>query len=205
MATTPTQTESVDTTNFEKFQTGNPVVRRLIGNFYEKVGSIVGSLDSGNVLDAGCGEGESLSRLAPVLPAEQSGIDLNPESVQFTSARVPEADIAVGDITAMPFEDGSFDLVLCLEVLEHLPVPGLALEEIARVSARDIVISVPHEPWFRLGSLARGNYAKTWGNHPEHVNHWNHRSLRVFLEERVDVVSLEGSMPWLVAHCRTRD
>jgi len=204
MATTPTQTESVDTTNFAKFQTGNPVVRRLIGNFYEKVGSIVGSLDSGSVLDAGCGEGESLSQLAPVLPAKQSGIDLNPESVEFTSARVPEADIAVGDITAMPFEDGAFDLVLCLEVLEHLPVPGLALEEIARVSARDIVISVPHEPWFRLGSLARGNYVKTWGNHPEHVNHWNHRSLRSFLEEKVDVVTLEGSMPWLVAHCRTR-
>lgn len=204
MAPSSSQTEAVDTTNYTKFQTGNPVVRRLIGNFYETVRSIIEPLDAKSVLDAGCGEGESLSRLGSDLPAIQTGIDLNPESVQFASRRVPKADIEVGDITAMPLADASFELVLCLEVLEHLTVPDLALEEISRVSARDIVISVPHEPWFRLGSLARGNYVKSWGNHPEHVNHWNHRSLRSFLEERVDVISLEGSMPWLIAHCRKR-
>ena len=68
----------------------------------------------------------------------------------------------------MPFEDDSFDLVLCLEVLEHVPEPGAALAELARVCCGRIVLSVPDEPWFRLGSLARGKYLRGLGDHPEH-------------------------------------
>ncbi len=198
------QQTSVETTNFKKFQTGNPVVRRLIDNFYEKVGSTISPLQPSSVLDAGCGEGESLDRLASILPDSPNGIDLNPESVEFASRRMPDADLRVGDLTAMEFADESFDLILCLEVLEHLPNPAVGLSELARVSSKDVVISVPHEPWFRLGSLARGNYVKNWGNHPEHVNHWDGKSLRAFLEAEVDVVNIKGTMPWLIAHCRVR-
>ena len=53
-------TKSIDTSNYEKFQTGNPVVRRLIDRFYGKVGELVASLAPATVLDAGCGEGETL-------------------------------------------------------------------------------------------------------------------------------------------------
>ena len=75
----------------------------------------------------------------------------------------------------------------------------------ARVSSSELLISVPHEPWFRLGSLARGNYLSDWGNHPEHVNHWNPRTLRRFLEPTVDVVEIGTSLPWVIARCRVRD
>ena len=197
-------TGGVDTSNYDKFQTGNPVVRRLIDGFYEVVEDTVTSIEAGSVLDAGCGEGETLDRLAGVLPAKQAGIDLNRESVDFAAARVPGAEIAQGDILALDFADDAFDLVLCLEVLEHLPDPAAGLAELARVSARDIVISVPYEPWFRLGSLARGKYLSGWGNHPEHVNHWNPKTLAAFLAAQLEVVSVRSSMPWLVAHCRPR-
>ena len=193
---------SVDTTNYEKFQTGNPVVRRLIDGFYGKVEETVAPLEPGTVLDAGCGEGETLDRLAGVLPESPVGIDLNPESVRFAGERLPAARLSVANLLELPFADHEFDLVLCLEVLEHLPDPGAGLSELARVSGRDIVISVPHEPWFRLGSLARGKYLKTWGNHPEHVNHWNPRTLREFLSQQVEVVEIKTSMPWLIAWCR---
>lgn len=193
---------SVDTTNYEKFQTGNPVVRRLIDGFYAKVEETVAPLKPETVLDAGCGEGETLDRLASVLPARPVGIDLNPESVEFAGQRLPDASLSVANLLELPFADDQFDLVLCLEVLEHLPDPAAGLAELARVSGRDIVVSVPHEPWFRLGSLARGKYLKTWGNHPEHVNHWNPRSLRDFLATQVEVVEVKTSTPWLIARCR---
>jgi len=193
---------SVDTTNYEKFQTGNPVVRRLIDGFYAKVEETVAPLKPETVLDAGCGEGETLDRLASVLPAQPVGIDLNPESVEFAGQRLPDASLSVANLLELPFADDQFDLVLCLEVLEHLPDPAAGLAELARVSGRDIVVSVPHEPWFRLGSLARGKYLKTWGNHPEHVNHWNPRSLREFLATQVEVVEVKSSTPWLIARCR---
>jgi len=56
----------------------------------------------------------------------------------------------VAPVTDLPLESGSFDVVLCAEVLEHLPyarVPA-ALRELARVATRGVVISVPDvTPW----------------------------------------------------------
>jgi len=193
---------AVETTNFEKFQTGNPIVQRMIGGFFRTVAETVAPLGATTVLDAGCGEGETLDRLSGILPENPVGIDLNPESVEFAKKRLPAATIGVGDLLELPFEADSFDLVMCLEVLEHLPEPTAGLRELFRVSGRDVVVSVPHEPWFRLGSLARGKYVKTWGNHPEHVNHWNPRSFRAFLADQAEVVSVRTSMPWIIAHCR---
>ena len=133
-----------------------------------------------------------------------NGVDLNPESVELAARRIPSGTFQVGDLADLPFEDDSFDLVLCLEVLEHIPDPAPALAELARVSRGDIVLSVPSEPWFRLGSLARGKYLEGWGNHPEHVNHWNPRSFRDFLKASTEVVTVERSTPWLVAHARPK-
>ena len=192
----------METSNYEKFQTGNPVVRKLFGRFYGKVGALVGPLDPGTVLDAGCGEGETLERLDGMLAGSVTGVDLNPESVEFAAKRIPSGQFQVADLTALPFEDESFELVLCLEVLEHIPNPAPALAELSRVCRGNIVLSVPSEPWFRLGSLARGKYLKGRGNHPEHVNHWNPRSLHRFLEAGTEVVSVERSTPWLVAQVR---
>lgn len=197
--------DSVATSNYEKFQTGNPIVRRLIARFYRVVTGKVIALEPRSVLDAGCGEGETLERLAAVLPLSQAGIDLNEDSVTYATKRLPGAVISRGNILDSGFDTNSFDLVICLEVLEHLSDPGAALTELARIARQDLVVSVPYEPWFRLGSLARGKYLSDWGNHPEHVNHWNPKTLRSFLSRQVEVVSVTSSTPWIVAHCRPFD
>ena len=44
-----------------------------------------------------------------------------------------------------------------------------------------LVVSVPWEPWFRLGNLGRGKNVARWGNDPEHVNFFNPRKLRAAL------------------------
>ncbi len=74
------------------------------------------------------------------------------------------------DITSLGFRRGSFELVLCLEVLEHVPHPLAALAELRRVASRRCLISVPHEPSFRLATFLRGKHLRQWGNHPEHVH-----------------------------------
>jgi 2-polyprenyl-3-methyl-5-hydroxy-6-metoxy-1,4-benzoquinol methylase len=192
----------VNSTNYEKFRTRNPLVRHLIDSFYDKVLGAVEPIAPTTLLDAGCGEGETLSRLGDSLPSRVVAIDIDSDAVAFTAERIPSAEVSRGSVVDLPFADDSFDLVVCLEVLEHLPDPNAALAELERVSAGHVVISVPREPWFRLGSLLRGNYLRTLGNHPEHVNHWNRRSLRAFLEPQLEVVSLRGSFPWLIAVCR---
>ncbi len=194
----------IQTTNYEKFQTGNPVVTRMFDRFFAALRSLVESLEPESVLDAGCGEGETVARLSDVLPSRVAGIDVREECVAFTARRFPDMDVSRQSVYELAFPDRSFDLVLCLEVLEHLDRPEVALAELSRVSRSDIVLSVPHEPWFRLGSLLRGKYLAGLGNHPEHVQHWNRGSFEGFLSPHVEVVSVETAFPWLMAHCRPR-
>ncbi len=52
------------------------------------------------------------------------------------------------DIQQMAFEDGAFDIVLALEVLEHVGDPVRAMKELRRVAKRQLIVSVPNEPWF---------------------------------------------------------
>ena len=56
-----------------------------------------------------------------------------------------EPDI-VGNVLKIPFQDNSFDVILCAEVLEHLPFEEFdkALEELERVSKKYVVLSLPH-------------------------------------------------------------
>jgi SAM-dependent methyltransferase len=58
-------------------------------------------------------------------------IDVSPRMVELTAARGVDADL--GDVQELPFEDGSFDLVVAARVLFHPEDLGRALSEIARV------------------------------------------------------------------------
>jgi SAM-dependent methyltransferase len=175
----------------------------MIGGFFAHLRELVEPLGAESVLDAGCGEGETIARLQDVLPERVSAVDVLDESVAYTRRRLPSVDASVASIYELPFADDSFDLILCLEVLEHLDRPADGLAELARVSRRDVVVSVPYEPYFRIGSLLRGKYLRQLGNHPEHVNHWNRRSLASFVRSRLDPVDIDVAFPWLVAHCRS--
>lgn len=87
-------------------------------------------------LDAGCGTGLNLRHLPP----GAVGIDINLWNISVVRTRYPQYRSLVGDIEAMPFGGGEFDALLCTEVLEHLPNPGLALKEISRVLRRGGVL-----------------------------------------------------------------
>jgi SAM-dependent methyltransferase len=80
-------------------------------------------------LDAGCGTGLNLRNL----PAGSTGIDINPRNVAIIQRRLPRQHVVLGDVEAMPFEDGAFATVLCTEVLEHVPDTAKAISEIRRV------------------------------------------------------------------------
>jgi SAM-dependent methyltransferase len=194
----------MERTNLRKFQTANPVATALIDRFYRGVATVAAADRARSLLDAGCGEGEGLARLGDRLPDRTVAVDADPDAVALTGRRLPAIETACHSIDSLPFEDDSFDLVLCLEVLEHVREPGAALGELARVCGDRVVLSVPDEPWFRLGSLARGKYLRGLGDHPEHLNHWNRGSLRALLEREVDVISLRRSFPWVIAECRPR-
>jgi SAM-dependent methyltransferase len=175
----------------EKYHDPNPVVAYLIGRFFSRLGGVLTELRPHTMLDAGCGEGEMLRRGAVPAGVRPVLLDRNPDS----AAQV------IGSVNALPFAARSFDVVTCLEVLEHLDDPGAAVRELARVARHAVVLSVPHEPWFRAGNVLRGKHLAGLGNHPEHVQHWNFRSFEKFLRGQVPEVRIVDAFPWIIACC----
>nr|WP_256444588.1 methyltransferase domain-containing protein [Aquihabitans sp. G128] len=96
----------------------------------------------------------------------------------------------------LPFEADTFDLVLAIEVLEHVPYPELALSELHRVARRDVVVSVPREPIWSAANLARGKYLKDLGNTPGHINHWSKKGFAELVGRRFDVRAVHSPFPW---------
>ena len=82
------------------------------------------------VLDAGCGSGRMLDELARY--GSVWGVDLSSEAVAASRARGHAVVRAA--IESMPFRDGSFDLVTCLDVIEHTPDDRATLAELRRVT-----------------------------------------------------------------------
>ena len=93
------------------------------------------------VLDLGCGLGGYTKALAD-RGLEARGIDVSPEYVERARSLGVEADLYDG--VTLPFEDGRFDTVAMLEVLEHLEDPAALLREARRVARRGVLVSVPN-------------------------------------------------------------
>lgn len=91
-------------------------------------------LDGLDALDVGCGRGELVSFMNRN-GAIASGLECNPAQIEAARAARPEIALHEGVGEAMPFADGSFDLVVFMFSLHHVPVEAQpkALEEAARV------------------------------------------------------------------------
>lgn len=113
------------------------------------------------VLEIGCGAGGDLARFARA-GAIVTGIDLSPRSLALTRRRFElaglEADLRVADAEALPFPDGSFDLVYSWGVLHHTPDTPRAVREVGRVlvpGGRACVMLYHRRSLFALGAWVR--------------------------------------------------
>ena len=85
-------------------------------------------------LVVGCGSGVEAAVLSTELGADVTGIDISEE---FDAEARRRVRLMWGDATSLDFENGSFDLVYCFHVLEHISNPAAALAEMARVLRDD--------------------------------------------------------------------
>ena len=88
-----------------------------------------------SVLDAGCGTGINLGWLRQFRPRRVVGVDLSRDALEFCRRR-GEARLAQASVLALPFAGESFELVVCNDVIQHLPGRGgdlAALKEFRRV------------------------------------------------------------------------
>lgn len=108
------------------------------------------------ILDIGCGDGRHIAAAARLGPVLAAAADRDPEEAARAARRLAEQEELCGpnpaacivlcaDVLNLPFADGFFDLVICSEVLEHIPDHRAAAAELVRVLAPtgDLVVSVP--------------------------------------------------------------
>ncbi|MGF1570732.1 MAG: class I SAM-dependent methyltransferase [Nodosilinea sp.] len=109
----------------------------------ERVSHLKNYLVGTKILDAGCGGGayvEYLSRQG----MQVTGIDSHQEFLQIAQNNSTLGSYIEGDITSLPFSENSFETTFCFDVLEHVD-DRKALKEIARVTSKRIILTVPHE------------------------------------------------------------
>jgi SAM-dependent methyltransferase len=109
------------------------------------------------VLEAGSGTGRNLEWLARY--GSVHGVDVNPEAVARLAAR-GYRDVRQATLGDLPYEDGRFGLLTCLDVLEHVSDDAAALAELRRVTRRDgfLVLTVPaYQALFSPHDVAAGH------------------------------------------------
>ncbi len=192
------------TTNYLKHANKNPIQRFLIENFYRQLINISKPIKPVRILDVGCGEGATIVKLKQAkIGKTLEGIDNSEDALQIGRKIYLGINIKSGDIYNLPYKDGSFDLLICTEVLEHLKYPRKALAELRRVSSKYVLLSVPNEPFFVLANLLRGKYLRTLGNHPEHTNHWTNPGFKLLLRRNsLRIVTSRAPFPWTLILAR---
>lgn len=117
----------------ERLATRNALYRQLIeGDHGEDVLlDAVRERAPKDVLEVGCGSGEFAERLQNDLGATVCALDSSERMVKLTRDR--GIDAVVGDVQALPFDDGSFDCVVAGWVLYHVADRARAISECARV------------------------------------------------------------------------
>lgn len=198
-------TSAVPTGNtYDKYASSNPVERRLMAGFFAALEASLPATAPETILEVGVGEGEVSAKLRERYPAAQVvGVDL-PDPELEAHWRDKGLVGLCADIVHLPFPSKSFDLIMAIEVLEHVPDPAGALAELSRLSRGHLVLSVPREPVWRAANMARGKYLGALGNTPGHIQHWSKRGFADLVGSQFDVVGIRSPFPWTMVAARTR-
>lgn len=141
------------------------------------------------VLDAGCGTAYGTAILADTGAAAVTGVDRAGDVISAVRPEMPgNVELVAADLLELPFEDGSFDLIVCFEVIEHLEQREEALDELKRVLASDGVIAVssPNRDAFPPGN-------------PHHIHEYRPEELRDTLARRFGAVRLRRQHAWFTS------
>lgn len=148
------------------------------------------------VLDAGAGTGRISIRLQNA-GAFVTALDISPEMLSVLKKRKPAVETVEGDLEAMPFQDGSFDMVFSSLAIVHLKRVDRFLEECYRVlkdEGRAVIVNVHYRKPLIL-SDKQGKYVIQCYNHfPRHVREAA-EALAFNVEKEVMVT--EGDSIWI--------
>jgi ubiquinone/menaquinone biosynthesis C-methylase UbiE len=132
-----------------------------------------------SLLDVGCGTAHFLD-LWPSRGPAAVGVDISRPILRYIQKYRPGFPIGMGDATALPFQDNSFDVVAQISIREFLESPGDSLGEAERVARKGITLGVlnslsPGSWWRRVSGSRSYRHAHLFS--PREQEHLVRRSL----------------------------
>jgi SAM-dependent methyltransferase len=190
---------------YDKYGSKHPIERYLVRRFRDDLGELADQTRASHIHEVGCGEGMLIASMARE-GRKLYGSDCSKEVIR--EARLRHANVrpsirfeAVALETLNPQRHAA-ELIVCCEVLEHLPDPAAALRHLRCLAQPYLIVSVPREPLWRFLNMLRFRYLSDCGNTPGHVNHWSANSFLSFLARHVQVIETRRPLPWTMALCR---
>jgi len=194
---------------YDKYGTRNPLARWLVRGFEDSIAELVARASPRTIHEVGCGEGYWVIQWTRLGFAAR-GSDLSSKVIELA-----QANAATEGLNGVSFESRNVydlqpgrdeaDLLVCLEVLEHLHDPDRALRALKRVVTGHLIVSVPREPIWRALNVARGKYIQDWGNTPGHLQHWSRGDFVRWVQQYAfDVLAVRSPLPWTLMLCRPR-
>lgn len=198
------------TGNLAKYQSDLPFAVTRLDDFFNAIAGLIAVVTPSVVLNVGCGEGLDMKSIYDRLDARFAygcGLDLRVEALKMASrVLIPyKFDVLQGDLYHLPLSLARFDLILCLEVLEHLSCPEQLLSDLSQRYSGHCLFSVPNEPAYRLTRLLllRRNIRQL-GNHPDHRHHWSKGGFARLMSEFFTVDQVVDPFPWTAVLCHSR-
>lgn len=190
---------------FDKYHSGNPVVRKIMQNFESTLLDLLNVANPTSIHEVGCGEGYWVLRwLEQGLAAR--GSDFSSSVIKLarhnaTERNLPEELFKQQSIYDLQFEQDSADLIVCCEVLEHLEQPEEALSVLQKITQKHVIFSVPREPIWSALNMCRGKYWADFGNTPGHIQRWSQPEFIKMVSQYFDVEQVRAPFPWTMLLC----
>src|SRR4030042_2212086 len=158
------------------------------------VSRLLGDIEGKSVLDIGIGEG-FFSRLCLQKKAKTISLDFADPMIQYHKENNPDFTLVQADAQYLPFKNESFDIVLALDVIEHLPSPPYFLNEVNRVLRKGgrLILITPNTgniieetlkiPFRVLGKFFPIKMLKKDVDHCTHMKEFSVQELRLLLRK----------------------
>ena len=190
---------------FDKYHSGNPVVRRIMQGFETALLKLVDDANPSSIHEVGCGEGYWVLRWIES-GLNVRGSDFSPKVIELAEKNAAEFKLPSGlfkkkSIYDLQSDVDSADLIVCCEVLEHLEQPETALRVLQKITQKHVIFSVPREPVWRLANMFRGKYWSDFGNTPGHIQHWSQRAFIKLISQYFYVEKVRAPFPWTMLLC----
>jgi ubiquinone/menaquinone biosynthesis C-methylase UbiE len=121
----------------EIYESGHAGIYEMCKDDYPYISEELEREEFRDLLDCGCGTGPMISLLYEKNPHRHyTGIDLTPKMIEVARAKnLPGVDWVVGDCENLPFDENSFDAVICSNSFHHYPNPQRFFSQCQKGSA----------------------------------------------------------------------